>query len=140
MADLSCGGDWHTIAQRTQRNNPPSMVGHVFVRLQRSIVVCVGEFQLDNPVSRARDIWVCNLYIELWSNYNISEFEKAPGDDVTRYAYGFAIGQSVYIVSRLDINMTTLWKLTRNRKGYFSWSDIVVNRAPSFRGNSASCE
>ena len=134
-----------------QRNNLPMMMqNHVVVKLQDSIVVFGGRYQKyvhEQYTLRSvtpHDIWVCNLYTEQWRKYETDKTQKAPTYVCAhrRLTCGIAIEQDIYAFTCEPPNLTraTLWKLTRNRKGYFSLSDIVVERAPSFRWNSRSWE
>ena len=111
-------------------NNPSQMTHHMAVRLQDNIVVI--------RTTHPRNIWVYNLYTEHWRKYRACT-RKAPDWKTFIDVSGFAIGQGIYVVAPQNHHMASLWKLTRSR-GSFSWSDIVINRAPSFRKNSACWE
>ena len=142
-----------------QRNNLPMMQNHVVVRLLDSIVVFGGIYKkyehLKSALARAwksvipHDIWVFNLYTEQWRKYKTDTTQKAPMYICTskHLTCGIAIEQDIYVFT-CEPQKTTpfhercaaLWKLTRNRKGCFVWSDIVVERAPSFRSDSGAWE
>ena len=108
------------------------------VRLQDSILVFGGMLRYREATPR--NIWVYNLYTEQWRKYATDESKRAP--PAKGLTCGIAIEQDIYVVTWEPENNThaTLWKLTRNRKGYFSWSDIVVERLPSFRSNGGAWE
>ena len=132
---LSQNGDFHTMLRR---NNPPKVFNHAAVRVKDSIVFIGASFQV-----RPRTVWVCNLYTEQWRIFMLCATLKAPSYEILKNCSGFAIGHDIYAVTAPQNHMATLWKLTTNRiNGCFNflWSDIVVNRAPSFRENSAGWE
>ena len=135
----------HTMAQRI--NLPMNMVNHTVIRLQGSIIVFGGEKYWSGrscghyirEITTHNHIWVCNLYTEQWRTYVIDKTNKTP---IRRDIYcSLAIGRDIYVFAGgLKNNTATLWKLARNRKGYFSWSDIVVERPPSVRWKSEAWE
>ena len=126
----------------TQETRPPMLLEHAAVRLEDSIVV-FGGYVCNNPntcihksCEPMNAIWVYNLHVDKWRKYDIIHDNK----EITGVC-GIAIGQDIYVYGCQDRqNMATIWTLTRDRKGCFSWREVLVNKPPSNRRHMAGWE
>ena len=115
---------------------------HAVARLKHSIVVFGGctfkpgeTFDKRFVTQSLQVIWTYNLYTDRWKRYVIPESEKVPvGRNTDIGCIGVTIKTDIYYMFGLaNDNLATLWKLQKASKGGFSWSEVFVKKAPSYR-------
>ena len=131
---------WNLIHQKImpKESTLPMLYGHVVARLQDSIVVFGGKIYNAAPgetfgkVVRQSPhvIWTYNIYTDQWKQHAIIESKVPPN-----VCFGVTIKMNIYALAyafRND-NLATVWKLQKDKNNEFSWSTVLVNKAPSSR-------
>ena len=129
-----------------EENKLPMITEHVVTRLQDSIVVfcgtrvecsgdwlCFDDFYRDN-----RTIWTYNLHTDLWRKYVIPKDDEAPSFSPGSTAV--AINTDIYVFAAPKDDLGAVWQLKRDRKDCFSWREVPVKKAPSYRHDMTAWE
>ena len=118
----------------------PVFHDRLVARLQDSIVVLGGwtycDFLGGDFERCSHIIWTYNIYTNQWRQYVTPENEKAPHDvHVDDRCVAVTIKTDIYIFAlpNDDLTIGTIWKLQKDRNDGFSWSEVLVKKAPSYR-------
>ena len=118
------------------------MHDHVAVSFKHFIIVFGGK---DTRSGRGglphHEIWLYNLYTELWRIHVMPVGELAPPP--TRKACAVVAGENIYMFGGNNKTLYTnaLWKLTITPGRYFVWDQIIIEnqeKTPSPRGSHSA--
>ena len=116
----------------SRETKPPMLSSHIAVHLAGSVVV-FGGFSQDKQPCKSSDIWVYNLYTDIWRKYMIPNRGNTVPPRRIYGGCGVANNNTdIYVVGLANLTnyKSKLWKLTRTRKGGFSWVEVTVRKAP----------
>ena len=99
--------------------------GHSAVRLDTSIIIFGGSYDVFNPLS-TDIIWTYNLYTDKWEKHATTK--RRVGPDPFEYSVAAAIKGTIYSFGGRrydnDVAANDLWTLSRTETGSFIWSFI----------------
>ena len=112
----------------------PMVSSHMAVSVQDCIVVFGGNNKLEEHSWYV--IYVYNKYTEQWKKCKavIPEGKTVYSHELLGCC-AMAVSSDIYVFGVMKENTSTLWKLRRNRQGFFSWSEVIVGQAPSYRSD-----
>ena len=115
----------------------PEFHNHVVARLPDSIVVLGGwtfyDYLGGNFKRGSHIIWTYNIYTNQWRQYVTPENEKAPLF-INDGCVAATMKTDIYIFALPNAdNLGTIWKLHKDSNDGFSWSEVLVNKGPSYR-------
>ena len=126
---------------QAEENKLPMIFQHVVTRLHDNIVVIGGMLRTDYR-PQFKYIWTYNLHTNLWSKYVMREGDKTPPIAYGTFgSIGVTIKNNIYMFATPNLeNLGMVWQLNRDREGCFSWHEIPVMKAPSYRRHMAGWE
>ena len=139
----------HKMAQY-EENRLPMIVHHVVTRLQDSTVLFGGMLMQQRRYNgqiihdwkpenyNKRTIWMYDLHIDLWRKFVIPEHAEAPPFSLGSTAV--TIKTDIYLFATRKDTLGTVWQLKRDLNGCFSWREVPVKKAPSYRHDMAGWE
>ena len=117
----------------------PFVFHHMAVRLQDCIVLFGGHDKLHQKTSYV--IYIYNIYTDQWKTCKADLLEGNTGlPNNLAKCCAVTIHSDIYVFNARKENTSALWKLRRNSKGSFSWSEVNVDQAPSWRYEMAGWE
>ena len=136
---------------QSEEKRLPMLVEHIVTRLQDSIVVFGGIPVSRLPTCNGRviyswinhnhdkhTIWMYDLHTDWWRKFVIPENAEVP--PLLSGATAVTIKTDIYMFAAPKDNIGTVWQLKRDIKGCFSWRDVPVKKAPSYRHDMAGWE